>query len=191
MVRSRRQTIILIIITTASAVIVAQLNLLSMSSRKIADMKEPSIVIRKSARVLEVYDGPRLVRSFTMVLGFSPELDKEIESDGRTPEGDFYVFAKNPRSRFHLSLGLSYPGPDDAERGYAAGLIESEEHAAIFRAADEKGMPPQKTALGGEIYIHGGGTANDWTDGCIALNDDEMTELFEAVPVGTKVAIVK
>jgi len=70
-------------------------------------------------------------------------------------------------------------------------LIESEEHAAIFRAADEKGMPPQKTALGGEIYIHGGGTANDWTDGCIALNDDEMTELFEAVPVGTKVAIVK
>jgi len=68
MVRSRRRTIILIIITTASAVIVAQLNLLSMSSRKIADMKEPSIVIRKSARVLEVYDGPRLVRSFTMVL---------------------------------------------------------------------------------------------------------------------------
>jgi len=154
-------------------------------------MKEPGIVIRKSARVLEVYDGPRLVRSFTMVLGFSPELDKEIEGDGRTPEGDFYVFAKNLKSRFYLSLGLSYPGPDDAERGYAAGLIASEEHAAIVRAADEKGMPPQKTALGGEIYIHGGGTANDWTDGCIALNDDEMTELFEAVPVGTKVKIVK
>ena len=132
-----------------------------------------------------------LVRSFRMVLGFSPELDKELEGDGRTPEGEFYVFTKNPKSRFHLSLGLSYPAPDDAERGLPAGMISQEEHAAILKAANEKGMPPQKTALGGEIYIHGGGTANDWTDGCIALDNDEMTELFEAVPVGTKVKIVK
>jgi murein L,D-transpeptidase YafK len=173
------------------AVLNAQLVLPQMGKPNIKDLKDPRLVIRKSARTIEVHDGSKLVRSFRMVLGFSPELDKELEGDGRTPEGEFYVFTKNPKSRFHLSLGLSYPAPDDAKRGFAAGLITSEERTAILRAADEKGMPPQKTALGGEIYIHGGGTANDWTDGCIALNDDEMTKLFEAVPVGTKVKIVK
>ncbi len=162
-----------------------------MGKANIKDLKDPRLVIRKSARMLEVYNGPKLVRSFPVALGFSPELDKELEGDGRTPEGEFYVFTKNPKSRFHLSLGLSYPAPDDARRGLAAGLITPVEHTAILRSAEEKGMPPQKTGLGGEIYIHGGGTANDWTDGCIALNNDEMTELFEAVPVGTRVKIVK
>ena len=162
-----------------------------MGKANIKDLKDPRLVIRKSARMLEVYNGPKLVRSFSVALGFSPELDKELEGDGRTPEGEFYVFTKNPKSRFHLSLGLSYPAPDDARRGLAAGLITPVEHTAILRSAEEKDMPPQKTGLGGEIYIHGGGTANDWTDGCIALNNDEMTELFEAVPVGTRVKIVK
>jgi Uncharacterized protein conserved in bacteria len=50
-------------------------------------------------------------------------------------------------------------------------------------------MPPQKTALGGEIYIHGSGSASDWTRGCIALEDEEMKELFDAVPVGAPVEI--
>jgi murein L,D-transpeptidase YafK len=162
-----------------------------MTRSKVAGLKEPGIVVRKSERVLEVYDGSRLVKTLSMVLGFSPELDKEVEGDGRTPEGEFYVFTKNPKSRFHLSLGLSYPAPDDAERGFAGGLISQEARDLILKAAGEKGMPPQKTALGGEIYIHGGGTASDWTDGCIALENEEMTELFTAVPIGTKVIILK
>jgi murein L,D-transpeptidase YafK len=139
--------------------------------------------------VLEVYDGLRLVKTFSIVLGFSPKLDKDIEGDGRTPDGEFYVFTKNPKSRFHLSLGLSYPAPDDAKRGFAGGLISREERDAIMKAAGEKGMPPQKTRLGGEIYIHGGGTASDWTDGCIALENSEMTDLFAAIPIGTPVTI--
>jgi len=189
-----RRTIILLITAIAAtllAVVNAQLILPQMGKANIKDLKDPRLVIRKSARMLEVYNGPKLVRSFSVALGFSPELDKELEGDGRTPEGEFYVFTKNPKSRFHLSLGLSYPAPDDARRGLAAGLITPVEHTAILISAEEKGMPPQKTGLGGEIYIHGGGTANDWTDGCIALNNDEMTELFEAVPVGTRVKIVK
>ena len=52
-------------------------------------------------------------------------------------------------------------------------------------------MPPQKTRLGGEIYIHGGGTSNDWTEGCVALENDEMSVLFEAIPIGTPVKILK
>jgi lipoprotein-anchoring transpeptidase ErfK/SrfK len=51
-------------------------------------------------------------------------------------------------------------------------------------------MPPQNTALGGEIYIHGGGTLSDWTGGCVALRDEEMKEIFDSIPVGAKVEIV-
>jgi murein L,D-transpeptidase YafK len=160
-------------------------------SPRISDLKEPRVLIRKSSRIVEVYDGDRLAGTFAMALGFAPDLDKEIEGDGRTPEGDFYVFVKNAKSRFHLSLGLSYPAPEDARRGLAAGLITRDEHDEILKAAEERGAPPQKTSLGGEIYIHGGGTTNDWTEGCIALADDEMAELFDAIPLGTRVSIVK
>ena len=58
-----------------------------------------------------------------------------------------------------------------------------------MKAVAEKRMPPQKTALGGEIYIHGGGTENDWTDGCVALPNEEIKELFAAIPVGTTVIV--
>lgn len=153
------------------------------------DLKEPRLIITKSKRILEVFDGDTKIRSYKMVLGFDPKGDKEIEGDGRTPEGDFYVFTKNPASRFHLSLGVSYPGKEDAERGLKVGLISQTEHDEIVAAIAEQRMPLQKTKLGGEIYIHGGGTTSDWTDGCIAPDNDQMTKLFNAIPVGAKVTI--
>ena len=154
------------------------------------DLKEPRLVITKSKRTLEVFDGDKSVKSYKMVLGLDPKADNEAEGDGRTPEGDFYVFTKNPESRFHLSLGVSYPGKEDAERGLKQGLISQSEHDEILAAIAEQRMPLQKTKLGGEIYIHGGGTAADWTDGCVALDNDQMTELFDAIPVGAKVTIL-
>ena len=156
----------------------------------LGEMKSPEIIIRKKERVLQVYDTGRLVKSFPMVLGFAPVGDKEVEGDGKTPEGEFYIFTKNPKSRFHLSLGLSYPTKDDAKRGLAAGKITRAEHDLILSAIDAKRMPPQKTALGGEIYIHGGGISSDWTLGCIALENRGIEELFNGIPVGTKVTIL-
>lgn len=154
-----------------------------------SDLKSPHIVVTKSNRRLELFDGAKLIKSYKMVLGFAPRGDKQVEGDGRTPEGEFYVFTKNAESRFHLSLGISYPAPDDAKRGVTRGLITAEEADAIKKAIEEKGMPPQKTALGGEIYIHGGGTDSDWTDGCVALENGHIKEIFDAVPVGTRVTI--
>lgn len=187
----------MILVVAAVFAIVAAISMLSqirpseMDNKPLTTLAEPSIVIRKSARKLEIFDGEKLVKTYTMVLGFSTKGDKEIEGDGRTPEGEFYVFTKNPESRFHLSLGLSYPSKDDAKRGLAAGLISKEEYAEILKAINEGGMPPQKTKLGGEIYIHGGGTDSDWTDGCVALKNEEIGEIFSMVPVGTKVKILK
>jgi murein L,D-transpeptidase YafK len=193
--KTRRQSIILVVgivfAIVAAISILSQIRSSEMDNKPLTTLVEPSIIIRKAARKLEIFDGRKLVKTYTMVLGFSTKGDKEIEGDGRTPEGEFYVFTKNPESRFHLSLGLSYPSKDDAKRGLAAGLITKEEHAEIAKAIDEGGMPPQKTKLGGEIYIHGGGTASDWTDGCVALKDEEISEIFAIIPVGTKVKILK
>jgi murein L,D-transpeptidase YafK len=169
---------------------VAAYFILAQSKETVNELKNPRIVIKKQARTLEVFEDDKLVKSMKLVLGFAPVGDKEVEGDGKTPEGEFYVFTKNSESRFHLSLGLSYPSKSDAERGLKANLISREEFDAINKAIDENGMPPQKTRLGGEIYIHGGGTDRDWTDGCIALRNEDITELFALIPKGAKVTIV-
>jgi murein L,D-transpeptidase YafK len=153
-------------------------------------MKNPHLVIRKNARLLEIYDGEQLVRRYKIALGFAATGDKQREGDGKTPEGEFYVFTKNAESKFYLSLGLSYPNREAARRGLANKIISPEEHKAIVKAIDEKQMPPQKTRLGGEIYIHGGGTETDWTEGCVALRNEEMKELFDMIPAGANVKIL-
>jgi murein L,D-transpeptidase YafK len=148
------------------------------------------IVVHKSARLLELFDGDTLVRSCRVSLGFAPDGDKQAEGDGRTPEGEFYIFTKNEKSKYHLSLAISYPGDGDARRGLSAGLISPAEHDDIVRAVEARNKPPQDTALGGDVYIHGGGTHEDWTRGCIAVTNEDMDEIFHAVPVGASVSIV-
>ncbi|MDQ3684059.1 MAG: L,D-transpeptidase [Acidobacteriota bacterium] len=150
---------------------------------------EPRIIVSKSKRRLELYSDGRAVRTYRVGLGFDPVGDKVKEGDGRTPEGEFYVYVKNPKSNYYLSLGLSYPNLEHAARGLRAGLITKGQHEKISEAIKNKTGPPQNTALGGLIYIHGHGSASDWTLGCIALENEDMKELFEAVPKETKVVI--
>ena len=161
----------------------------SPAAEKLPSLKSPKLVVKKSERKLYLYDEEKLIKTYDIALGFAPKGDKEREGDGKTPEGEFYVFTKNPKSQFYLSLGLSYPNAEAAERGLKTKLITQAEYNAIIKAIKEKKMPPQKTALGGEIYIHGGGTESDWTWGCTALSNEEIRELFETIPVGTKVIV--
>lgn len=152
-------------------------------------MKNPYLVIKKAERKLELFDGEKLIKTYTVGLGFAPEGDKEKEGDGKTPEGDFYIFTKNPKSSFYLSLGISYPNLEDAKRGLEQKLITQNEYDQIAEAVKSKKMPLQKTKLGGEIYIHGGGNSRDWTWGCVAMNNEDVKELFDTLPLGTKVTI--
>lgn len=159
-------------------------------SQKLSAMENPQIVVRKKARKLELFDGEKLIKTYKIALGFAPIGDKEREGDGKTPEGEFYIYTKNAKSRFYLSLGVSYPNAEDAERGLKKQLISKAEHDRIIEANAAKKMPPQKTKLGGEIYIHGKGVSSDWTWGCVALADADMKEIFDAIPVGAKVRIL-
>lgn len=151
---------------------------------------KPGIVIYKRERKLEFYSDEKLLRTFRIGLGFNPVPDKKREGDGATPEGDFYVFVKNNRSAYYLSLGISYPNAEDAERGLRDGLINKVQYQAILEANRKKAAPPQYTKLGGLIYIHGNGALSDWTWGCVALENENMKELFDAVSVGTPVKIL-
>ena len=150
---------------------------------------DPSIVVNKSARKLTLYSGGKIVRTYRCALGLSPVDDKIKQGDRRTPEGDFYVCIKNPKSKFYLSLGLSYPNQQHAERGLRDGLITRAQYDQIRDAISRKRQPPQYTPLGGEIFIHGNGSQSDWTWGCVALDDIDIGELFNVVPVGTPVRI--
>ena len=147
------------------------------------------IVVLKADRKLEVYRDAKLLHRFGVGLGNTPVGDKEKSGDGRTPEGSFYVCVKNPRSRFYLSLGISYPDAGDAARGLREGLISQAEHDRIVSAQKLGRTPPWDTRLGGEIFIHGNGSGSDWTLGCVALDDADMKTLFDLIEVGTRVEI--
>ena len=150
---------------------------------------DPRLLVEKSRRTLTVFSDGMPVKTYRVALSRSWVGDKEREGDRRIPEGDFYVCSKNDASKYHLALGLSYPNEEDAERGLASGLITKREHRAIVDAVKHYRRPPWNTKLGGEIMVHGGGTATDWTTGCVALSDDDIEELYPLLPLGTEVEI--
>jgi murein L,D-transpeptidase YafK len=152
-------------------------------------LRDPKIVVKKAQRQLLLFSAGKLVRTYRIGLGLSPSGDKVRAGDRRTPEGEFYIFTKNDKSAFYLSLGLSYPNTAHAERGLRDGLITRAEYDAITRALRAKKAPPQNTHLGGDIYIHGNGARSDWTWGCVALENEDIRELFDAVNVATPVII--
>jgi len=147
------------------------------------------IEVLKSKRQLILYSGDRIVKTYRIGLGFTPEGSKARQGDGRTPEGSYYVCSKNPKSQYFLSLGLSYPNETDATRGLKEGLINRIQFQQITAAIKRGGVPLWNTALGGEIFIHGAGSTKDWTWGCVALENEDIQELFNAVPKGTPVTI--
>jgi len=147
------------------------------------------VVIHKAERVLGLYRDGRLAATYPIALGHSPEGHKEREGDGRTPEGLYSICNRNPESRFHLFLGLSYPNADDADSALRAGRISQAEHRQIIEAIEAGRQPPWNTPLGGEIGIHGSGTASDWTLGCIALENEAIEQLWETLKVRDPVLI--
>lgn|SRR5579871_1820023 len=134
------------------------------------------IVVEKSQRTLKLMAGDKVVKSYKVALGGNPEGPKDRQGDHKTPEGVYSVDAKKPNSAFHKALHLSYPNAADRER------------------AKKLGVSP-----GGDVEIHGLGKQwgwlgashrlKDWTDGCIAVTNEEMDEIYPLIKVGTPVEI--
>ena len=130
------------------------------------------VVVNKKRREMLLLHGESVVRSYPVALGREPAGHKVQEGDGRTPEGRYAIDRRNPKSAYHLSLHLSYPNEADRERARAL-----------------------RVEPGGDIMIHGqpnGGAARegDWTQGCIAVTDAAMDEIWSLVADGTVVEIL-
>ncbi len=139
------------------------------------------VVVWKADRRLGHYVDGALARCLPVGLApSSPPGPKAREGDRKTPEG-WYRTSDKPTSRWYRAIAVHYPGPEDARRGLEAGLVTRAEHDAIVAAVARDEKPPQHTALGGEILIHGGG-ASDWTLGCVALEDADLDALRAALP---------
>src|SRR5688572_5950517 len=142
-----------------------------------AETRINKILIRKNDREMDVYSNESLIKTFSISLGGNPYGHKQVQGDQRTPEGRYFVDSKNNRSGYHKNLGISYPNKN--EKG----------------EAKRKGIDP-----GGEIKIHGIRNGfgfigkfqrwYDWTDGCVALTDQEIDELYKSVEIGTPVEIL-
>lgn len=127
------------------------------------------IHVDKSERRMELSRDGQVIRRYKIRLGDAPVGHKRQQGDEKTPEGDYRISGRNPNSRFHLSLRVSYPNEADRKQARA------------------RGVNP-----GGDIFIHGGNVAAypfDWTDGCIAVTNREMEEIWSLVPTGTPIRI--
>ncbi|MGD0398142.1 MAG: L,D-transpeptidase family protein [Syntrophobacteraceae bacterium] len=151
---------------------------------------KPKIYVLKQDRRLLLIQDKTLVREFHIALGFNPKGDKYFRGDGRTPEGEYFVCSKNSSSQFYKSLGINYPNPRNAQNALSCGMISDNDYCLIKQANDAMRLPPSNTALGGQIFIHGGGCQKDWTLGCIAVQNGAIDELFSVVQIGTPVFIM-
>ena len=127
------------------------------------------IRVDKSERRMQLLRDGTVIKTYKILLGDAPVGHKRQQGDERTPEGRYRISFRNDKSRFHLSLRVSYPNAADRAQARARGV-----------------------APGGDIMIHGGtppGHARDWTDGCIALTNLQIEEVWRLVQVGTPILI--
>ncbi len=146
------------------------------------------ILIEKAKRRLTLYNGDERLFCCRVGLGCEPVGAKEREGDGKTPEGRYFICLVKEQGKYGRSLGLSYPSAQDAEN---SNLIDERTRQNILLAHKERRRPPWGSPMGGEIYIHEGGSERDWTQGCIALDSSDMDKLFPMHPHITEVQIQK
>lgn len=154
-----------------------------------ATLTDVSINIYKQERRLDLLSCGEVVASYKIGLGFAPEGHKQREGDGKTPEGEYYICTRNSRSRFYLSFGLSYPNIIDAEAALKEGAITQKQYDSIEKSINKQDQPDWYTPLGGEIMIHGHGSASDWTLGCIAVENEVMDILWACCRLKTPVVV--
>ena len=139
--------------------------------------KADYVLVRKSSKQLTLFSGSHRIKTYKIALGKNPVGHKVMEGDKRTPEGSYFIDARNENSKYHLALHISYPDVIDD------------------MIARSLGSSP-----GGGIMIHGTGddyawmgkfhAAINWTDGCIAVTNKEIEEIWQLVPDGTRIEIL-
>lgn len=158
---------------------------------------EIRVLIDTKSDTLQVMNGDRVVKTYeNIAIGRYGKTYFKVRGDNKTPLGKFRVGWTNKKTRYHRFLGLTYPDLPAADRALVDGRIDEAQWQAIRRAAEAGEVPSQNTPLGGMIGIHGIGDGDrgvhrdfNWTNGCVALTNEEIDELLQWVKIGTPVEI--
>jgi murein L,D-transpeptidase YafK len=139
-------------------------------------LRADHVLVLKKTRTLQLLSHGKIIKTYKVALGGNPVGAKTRQSDHKTPEGVYVLDSRNARSQFYKSIHISYPGPADRA------------------AAQKHGVSP-----GGDVFVHGlpngygfvgaSHRLKDWTDGCIAVTNEEIDEIWRAVPDGTPIEI--
>lgn len=136
-----------------------------------------AVIVDKSAHKAHLVHAGKLVHSYSCELGYNSARQKAFAGDGATPEGKYHVTSATNGSRYYRALKLDYPNGMDRHR---------------FQDNKTKGVISRYARIGANIEIHGGGGRNeDWTDGCVALENQDLNQLMRYVAAGTPVTIVR
>ena len=155
---------------------------------------ERLIIVEKVSRTLYLYQDGEILKAFPVSLGFNPVSPKTRRGDGATPEGLYYVNDKHPSKKYNLFVGISYPNLKDIESARWRGELSPTEYEVCLAELKKGGW---SCPLGNSVGIHGGGVfrkgkyglERDWTHGCIALDDEDMKEVYRFARIGTPVLI--
>ncbi len=139
--------------------------------------KVDAVLVKKSEKSLYLLRDGQVVKRYRIMLGPRPKGPKLQEGDERTPEGAYRLDRKNPNSRFYKSIRVSYPNPNDVERAQKFN-VDPGNNIMIHGM---KNSWNEKTMARAEKF--------NWTDGCIAVKNSDMDEIWEAVDIGTPIEI--
>jgi len=154
----------------------------------LVDTERHSLSVLRNERLLDRFDN--------VSIGRGGSATDRIRDDGTTPLGTFHIGRISPSARFRLFFGIDYPRPEHAKRALDAGSIDAEDYRRILLAVEKNKMPPQDTPLGGYIGIHGLGAGDkrihdelNWTEGCIALTNEQVARLSRWIFRGMRVEV--
>ena len=149
------------------------------SDRWPQQIRPDRVLIFKGTRQLYLMYEGYPYKAYRIALGRNPRGPKRRQGDGRTPEGEYYIESKNPESDYYLALKISYPNGQDREQASAMGVAPGGQIML-------HGLPNQEDKAGIISTYH---PDFDWTDGCIALTNEEIRELYQIVSIGTPIEI--
>lgn len=171
--------------------------LAGLSSSGLSANPDVHVVVDTGAQTLTVFDGDRVAERFEdIAIGRAGTTEDKRHRDQKTPLGEYRIARIKHDSDYHLFLGFDFPTEIQARRALEKGWIDRDQYDAIAAAAAQGRLPPQQTPLGGYVGIHGVGEGDpaihrsfNWTEGCIALTNEQIDRLARFVRMGTRVVV--
>ncbi|MFA3782716.1 murein L,D-transpeptidase family protein [Melioribacteraceae bacterium 4301-Me] len=173
----------------------------AMAERGITQIRNPSIVVDLKNYRLNLFSDKTLLKSYKAVFGKSNNVDDNSMTGNFTPIGDYIICDKLPNYKYHKFLRINFPNEKDAADALRKNIISQLQFETILKTVEKNICPPSQEIFGKEIGIHGIGKYNfifknlpfsyNWTNGSIALSNENIDELYSVVKIGTPVKIIK